>query len=82
MIPKLWKTCLFLTVKLCIIITYQGSTKLQQSCMLHRTDCMAKPEFLFVKSTLGKEYKGGTYYRNSRFYYRPVGLHLDTEKKT
>lgn len=40
---------------------------------------MAKPEFIFVKSTLGKDYKGGTYYRNSRFYYRPIGLHLDTE---
>lgn len=43
---------------------------------------MAKPELIFVKGTLGKEYKGGTYYRNRRFCYRPIGLHLDTEKKT
>lgn len=71
----------FTTVKLHIIINYKGSTILQQSHILYRNNCMAKPEVIFVKGTLGKEYKGGTYYRNRRFYYRPIGLHLDTEKK-
>jgi len=59
----------FATVKLHIIISYKGSTILQQPRVLYRNNCVAKPKLIFVRGTLGKEYKEGTYYRNRRFYY-------------
>lgn len=80
-IPEIWKMCSFTTVKLHNIINYKGSTILQQPCALYRNNSLAEPELVFVESTSGKEYKGGTYYRNRRFYYRPTELHLGTEKK-
>lgn len=73
--------CSFATVKLHNIINDKGSTILQQSCALYKNNSLSESELVFVESTSGKEYKGGTYYRNRGFYYTPIGLHLGTEKK-
>lgn len=80
-ISETWKMCSFTTAKLHNIINYKGSSILQQSCAVYRNNSLAEPELVFVEGTSGKEYKAGTYHRNRRFYYRPIGLHLGTEKK-
>lgn len=63
------------------IINYKGSTIFQQSCALYKNNSLAESELVLLEGTSGKEYKGGTYYRNRRFYYRLIGLQLGTEKK-
>lgn len=71
--------CSFTTVKLHNIINYKGSTNNHVHYI--KNNSLAESELVFVEGTSGKEYKGGTYYRNRRFYYRLIGLHLGTEKK-